>query len=87
MRGFTIHTLDGSSNNTTEQTHLTGWQKTFKDNFHILAISTGMAIAAAFKGSYPAMSEWLFTLTCVLGLIPIGTKAIKLAKSGHSVCD
>ncbi|MGR5093168.1 zinc/cadmium/mercury/lead-transporting ATPase [Vibrio maritimus] len=80
--GFTVHALDGSSNNTNEQAQPSGWQKTFKDNFHILAISTGMAIAAAFKGAYPTLSEWLFTLTCVLGLIPIGTKAIKLAKSG-----
>ncbi|MCG9787607.1 zinc/cadmium/mercury/lead-transporting ATPase [Vibrio mediterranei] len=80
--GFTLNALDGSTNNAAPQDQLTGWKKTLKDNFHILAISTGMAIAAAFKGSFPQLSEWLFTLTCILGLIPIASKALKLAKSG-----
>ncbi len=79
--GFTLNALDGSTNGA-PQDQLTGWKKTLKDNFHILAISTGMAIAAAFKGSLPQLSEWLFTLTCILGLIPIASKALKLAKSG-----
>ncbi|GMQ47111.1 zinc/cadmium/mercury/lead-transporting ATPase [Vibrio sp. 10N] len=79
--GFTLNALDGSSPSQT-QSKPKGWNKTLKDNVHILAISTGMAIAAAFKGSYPQISEWLFTLTCLIGLMPIGAKAIKLAKSG-----
>lgn len=64
--GFTLNALDGSRVNNSDNTQLTGWKKTFKDNAHILAISTGMAIAAALKGTYPVMSEWLFTLTCIL---------------------
>jgi Cd2+/Zn2+-exporting ATPase len=80
--GFTLNALDGSAVSNNGDVELTGWKKTFKDNAHILAISTGMVIAAAFKGAYPVISEWLFTLTCILGLMPIGAKAIKLAKSG-----
>ncbi|MGF1772268.1 zinc/cadmium/mercury/lead-transporting ATPase [Vibrio wakamikoensis] len=80
--GFTLNVLDGSTVNNNGDAELTGWKKTFKDNAHILAISTGMVIAAAFKGTYPVISEWLFILTCILGLMPIGAKAIKLAKSG-----
>ncbi|GAL37308.1 copper-translocating P-type ATPase [Vibrio maritimus] len=67
--GFTLNALDGSTVNSNGDAELTGWKKTFKDNAHILAISTGMVIAAAFKGAYPVLSEWLFTLTCILGLM------------------
>ncbi|MGR5178346.1 zinc/cadmium/mercury/lead-transporting ATPase [Vibrio parahaemolyticus] len=81
--GFTLSSLDGSlGQQMTQQKPLTGWNKTLKDNVHILSISAGMIIASVAQSHYPQLSEWLFTLTCILGLIPIASKAFKLAKSG-----
>ncbi|MCL9774646.1 zinc/cadmium/mercury/lead-transporting ATPase [Vibrio methylphosphonaticus] len=81
--GFTLQSLNGSSSSHTAQQPMpSGWRKTVSENAHILAISAGMLIAALSRSSFPQLSEWLFVLTCLLGLIPITKKAFQLAKSG-----
>ncbi|MGV2990577.1 zinc/cadmium/mercury/lead-transporting ATPase [Vibrio sp. E150_011] len=81
--GFTLQSLNGgSSSNTAPHPQQTGWRKTLSDNAHILAISLGMLVAAVIQTPFPQASEWLFVLTCLLGLMPITKKAFKLAKSG-----
>lgn len=59
-----------------------GWKNILMKNKSIIAIASSMAIAAALKPTFPLVSEWLFVLTCLIGLYPIGRKAISLAKSG-----
>ncbi|ODS12008.1 zinc/cadmium/mercury/lead-transporting ATPase [Vibrio scophthalmi] len=60
----------------------TGWLAVLKQNGQIVAIASAMAFAAIIKPSFPQVSEWLFILTCLAGLYPIGKKALMLAKSG-----
>ena len=59
-----------------------GWKAIVKQNSSIIAIALSMAIAALLKPISPVFSEWMFTLTCLAGLYPIGKKALQLAKSG-----
>lgn len=59
-----------------------GWKAVIKQNSQVIAIASAMAIAAALKPSLPQVSEWLFFITCLAGLYPIGKKAISLARSG-----
>ncbi|KOO14486.1 zinc ABC transporter ATPase [Vibrio xuii] len=59
-----------------------GWKAVIKQNSQVIAIASAMAIAAALKPSFPQVSEWLFFITCLAGLYPIGKKAISLARSG-----
>lgn len=59
-----------------------GWKNILMKNKSIIAIASSMAVAAALKPTFPLVSEWLFVLTCLIGLYPIGKKAISLAKSG-----
>ncbi|WP_114787922.1 zinc/cadmium/mercury/lead-transporting ATPase [Vibrio tetraodonis] len=59
-----------------------GWKSVVKQNSSIIAIALSMAIAALLKPISPVFSEWMFTLTCLAGLYPIGKKALQLAKSG-----
>ncbi|UUM31322.1 zinc/cadmium/mercury/lead-transporting ATPase [Vibrio japonicus] len=59
-----------------------GWRNILLKNKSIIAIASSMAVAAALKPTFPQVSEWLFVLTCLIGLYPIGKKAISLAKSG-----
>ncbi|MGF1775936.1 zinc/cadmium/mercury/lead-transporting ATPase [Vibrio nomapromontoriensis] len=81
--GFTLQSLNGGpSSNTNQPPIQSGWKKTLFDNAHILAISSGMLVAALSRSSFPQVSEWLFILTCLLGLMPITKKAFQLAKSG-----
>lgn len=59
-----------------------GWKAVIKQNSQVIAIASAMAIAAALKPAFPQFSEWLFFITCLAGLYPIGKKAISLARSG-----
>ncbi|EEX92917.1 lead cadmium zinc and mercury transporting ATPase [Vibrio orientalis CIP 102891 = ATCC 33934] len=59
-----------------------GWKAVIKQNSQVIAIASAMAIAAALKPAFPQVSEWLFLITCLAGLYPIGKKAISLARSG-----
>lgn len=54
----------------------------FTDNIQIISIALGMIVAALLKSWSPQASQWLFTLTCVLGLIPILKSAYQLTRSG-----
>jgi len=59
-----------------------GWKAVIKQNSQVIAIASAMAVAAAMKPVFPQVSEWLFLITCLAGLYPIGKKAISLARSG-----
>lgn len=59
-----------------------GWQHIVKQNSQIIAIAFAMTVGAILKPIAPQVSEWLFIITCLAGLYPIGKKAIALAKSG-----
>ncbi|ANW25183.1 zinc/cadmium/mercury/lead-transporting ATPase [Vibrio coralliilyticus] len=76
--GFSFASPNSSSN----QKQASGWKHIFKQNAQIIAIASAMAIAAVLKPALPLVSEWMFVLTCLAGLYPIGKKAIVLAKSG-----
>ncbi|MCW8332785.1 zinc/cadmium/mercury/lead-transporting ATPase [Vibrio paucivorans] len=76
--GFTFHS--GPSNSKAPQP--TGWKVTIQQNAQIIAIASAMAVGAMIKPIFPIASEWIFILTCLAGLYPIGKKAIQLAKSG-----
>ncbi|OEE31860.1 zinc/cadmium/mercury/lead-transporting ATPase [Vibrio genomosp. F10 str. ZF-129] len=59
-----------------------GWLPIIKQNSTILLIALAMLVAASIKPMMPFVSEWLFILTCLTGLYPIGKKAFNLAQSG-----
>lgn len=59
-----------------------GWASILKSNLQIIAIASAMLIGALLNPISPELSQWLFTLTCLLGLYPVTKKAIVLAKSG-----
>ena len=58
------------------------WLEIIKDNIQIIVIAAAMVIAGILSESHVTISNTLFTVTCLMGLYPIITKAIKLAKSG-----
>ncbi|MGO2341304.1 zinc/cadmium/mercury/lead-transporting ATPase [Vibrio litoralis] len=76
--GFTLNNLSSptskSANN--KPTNIV------KDNLQIIGIAAAMLIGALAKIGSPEISQWIFTLTCLVGLYPIAKKAIQLAKSG-----
>lgn len=76
--GFTLNNLNSATakSATTKSTNIV------KDNLQIISISGAMLLGALAKIWSPEISDWMFTLTCLLGLIPIGKKAIQLARSG-----
>ncbi|WP_194438739.1 zinc/cadmium/mercury/lead-transporting ATPase [Vibrio fluminensis] len=76
--GFTF----SSPNQKSTQPKPTGWLPIIKQNGQIIAIASAMAFAGLIKPYQPQLSEWLFILTCLVGLYPIAKKAISLAKSG-----
>ncbi|MFW7523208.1 zinc/cadmium/mercury/lead-transporting ATPase [Vibrio ostreicida] len=76
--GFSVQSADSAHRKET----MSGWRSVITQNASILAIASAMAIAAMIKPSFPLISEWMFILTCLAGLYPIGKKAIALAKSG-----
>ena len=69
-------------NQKASQVKPTGWLAVVKQNTQIISIASAMAMAALLKPTFPQVSEWLFILTCLAGLYPIGKKAINLARSG-----
>lgn len=58
------------------------WPEIIKNNAHILTITVGMLIASLIANHYPSYSQIMYTVICLLGLMPIAAKALKLAKSG-----
>ncbi|ROV61962.1 zinc/cadmium/mercury/lead-transporting ATPase [Vibrio ponticus] len=76
--GFTF----SAPNQKSTQPKPTGWLPIIKQNGQIIAIAAAMAFAGLIKPYQPQLSEWLFILTCLVGLYPIAKKAISLAKSG-----
>lgn len=76
--GFTF----SDPNQKSSQPKPSGWQHVLKQNAQIIAIASAMAIAGLIKPAFPQISEWLFIITCLAGLYPIGKKAISLARSG-----
>lgn len=76
--GFTFT----SPNSKSSKQVSTGWKSVLQQNAQIIAIASAMAIAAAIKPALPQISEWMFVITCLVGLYPIGKKAISLARSG-----
>ncbi|MBA5761999.1 zinc/cadmium/mercury/lead-transporting ATPase [Vibrio sp. 404] len=75
--GFTFRSPD--QKNTPKPT---GWLSIIAQNAQIIAIASVMVLAAILKPYQPQISEWLFILTCLVGLYPITKKAVSLAKSG-----
>ncbi|KJY85164.1 zinc ABC transporter ATPase [Vibrio galatheae] len=59
-----------------------GWKLVLQQNVQIIAIALAMAVAALIKPVSPQISEWIFAVTCLAGLLPIAKKAITLARSG-----
>lgn len=54
----------------------------FKQNIKVISLAVAMLASFALRSFFPVFSEWAFVAICLLGLIPIGKKAITLAKSG-----
>lgn len=75
-----ISAADQSAN--LKQSSQPRWINFLKENFHISAITLGMTLAALMQTNQPVLSERIFALTCLLGLMPITSKAWRLARSG-----
>ncbi|WED27818.1 zinc/cadmium/mercury/lead-transporting ATPase [Vibrio sp. DW001] len=54
----------------------------FKQNIQVISLAIAMLISFALQPLLPQFSEWSFVAICLLGLVPIGKKAITLARSG-----
>ncbi|EMC0406299.1 zinc/cadmium/mercury/lead-transporting ATPase [Vibrio fluvialis] len=52
------------------------------DTLRIVALAAMMAIGALTNLWSVEAGRWIFTISCIAGLVPIATKAWKLAKSG-----
>lgn len=59
----------------------TPWFK-HKANLRILSLSGFMLFAALVSLWSPEVAQWLFTVTCLVGLVPIASKAWQLTTSG-----
>lgn len=68
--GFSIKNLNEASveNSSAKPSNL------IRDNLQIISISVAMLVGVITKILSPEMSEWIFILTCLLGLLPIGKK-------------
>ncbi|WCE28640.1 zinc/cadmium/mercury/lead-transporting ATPase [Vibrio sp. SCSIO 43137] len=53
-----------------------------KQNIQVVALSAAMAISFILRDSFPELSRWAFIAICLIGLFPIASKAIQLARSG-----
>lgn len=53
-----------------------------KQNVQAVGLSVAMAVSFIFRESFPDFSHWAFIVICLIGLFPIGRKAIQLARSG-----
>ena len=76
--GFTLNNLSSPISESTNNKPA----NIVNDNLQIISITVAMFIGALAKIWSPEISQWIFTLTCLVGLYPIGKKAIQLAKSG-----
>jgi len=54
----------------------------FKQNINVLFLAFAMFVSFALRSVFPQFSEWSFVAICLIGLMPIGKKAITSAKSG-----
>lgn len=84
QQGFTLQSL----NSLTKNRHLAAnetpntWQQKIKDNGQIITIAIAMLVSTLSQYWSPSLSQDLFALTCVLGLIPIIKKAYRQTKTG-----
>jgi len=53
-----------------------------KENIQVFGLSAAMAISFIVRDSFPEFSRWAFIVICLIGLFPIGKKAIQLARNG-----
>ncbi|ENM5777222.1 zinc/cadmium/mercury/lead-transporting ATPase [Vibrio mimicus] len=74
--GFTLSS-SGATASTSEQTKPPFWQS---ENARIIGIAALMAVGVLVNSA--EISRWIFTITCLLGLLPIIQQAWRLAKSG-----
>ncbi|MEH0387585.1 zinc/cadmium/mercury/lead-transporting ATPase [Vibrio mimicus] len=74
--GFTLSSSGAAASNS-EQTKPPFWQS---ENARIIGIAALMAVGVLVNSA--EISRWIFTITCLLGLLPIIQQAWRLAKSG-----
>lgn len=77
--GFTLKSVEAMSNKASDTS---GWLSHVKDNLHVISVAIAVMVAATLSYFSPLASQWLFTITCLVGLYPIARKAIQLALSG-----
>ncbi|WP_117233261.1 zinc/cadmium/mercury/lead-transporting ATPase [Vibrio maerlii] len=53
-----------------------------KENSELITISLMMLSGVVVGQFNPELSKWIYTLTCLFGVLPVGKKAVQLAKSG-----
>lgn len=84
QQGFTLQNLNSSADHrhTSANTTPNTWQQKIKDNGQIITIAIAMLISTLSQYWSPSLSQNLFALTCVLGLIPILKKAYRQTKTG-----
>lgn len=80
-QGFTLQALNQSAHSGNDSSPDT-WQKKLKANAEIILISLAMAVSALSQYWSAELSQYLFALTCLLGLVPILKKAYQQTKSG-----
>ncbi len=81
--GFTLTSTKKSANKKAQPRTLK--EKLFqvaKDNSELITISLMMLSGVVVGQFNPNLSKWIYTLTCLFGVFPVGKKAIRLAKSG-----
>nr|WP_158160971.1 zinc/cadmium/mercury/lead-transporting ATPase [Vibrio mimicus] len=74
--GFTLSSSGAAASNS-EQTKPPFWQS---ENARIIGIAALMAVGVLVNSD--EISRWIFTITCLFGLLPIIQQAWRLAKSG-----
>ena len=76
--GFNIVSLDSPSPSSDE---IKPWYQQ-SDNLRLLGLGIGMLAAFVVSFSSESAAQWLYVLTCLVGLFPIAVSAFKLAKAG-----
>ncbi len=64
------------------QTNNTSFSEKIKQYQYIISLSAAMLLGFVLNPLLPNLSHWLFFVTCLVGLYPIGRKALQLALSG-----
>ncbi|OEF23265.1 zinc/cadmium/mercury/lead-transporting ATPase [Vibrio rumoiensis] len=84
QQGFTLQNLSQPRNNNeaSPDVNTNKWAQTVKENGQIITIAVSMLIAALSQYWSPALSQNLFTITCLLGLFPIVKKAYRQTQTG-----